>query len=167
MELTTAQLQDLVSDGKVRLSDDIIIQWAELPDEYTSFNDYDCYGKVEWRKPDYYGRHRRPEGFDGMAEIVWGYNEAYWWQPPADLRSGWHNYEHKNHLRNCVREILAFGFYLYKVELCQGEDAYGRPIVVDFATLGGIEPLLKDDVKSEYLADLVAELDSSLIEEKV
>lgn len=167
MELTAEQLQDLASDGHVRLSDDIIVQWKELPDEDTRINDYDCYGKVEWRKPDPYRRDRRPKGFDGMAEIVWGYNEAYWWQPPADLRSGWHNYEHKDHLRNCVREILAFGFYVYKVELCKGEDAYGNPIVVDYATIGGIEPLIDNDDKASYLADLICELDSSLIEEIV
>lgn len=157
MELTDNQIQALVSHGTLELPNGDVLQFTELPDDDTRVGDFDCYGKVEhlWRTS---GHTQRPNGFDGMAEKIHTGRDEYWWQPPADLRSGWVGSEIRPQLRNLVRDILTYGFSVYKVELCRGTDAYNSPVVVDYATIGGIEPFGDDDDKVGYVADLVAEL---------
>lgn len=157
MELSKEQLHDLVGSGEIELDNGDVLRFTELPDEDTRVGDFDCYGKVEhiWRRTY---RPERPDGFDGMAEKIHTGRDEFWWQPPDDLRSGWHSYEHRNHLRNLVRDILSYGFVVYRVELCRGRDAYGQAIVVDYATIGGIEPFQTDDDKVGFLSDLVCDI---------
>jgi hypothetical protein len=159
MKLTQEQALDLANGETVELDNGMSLRFRMEPDDIT-INDFDCYGKVS-----HIGRGNgdRPAGFDGMAEKLWGYNEQYWWQPPDDLRPNWHNYEHKNHLREVVRNILSFGFDIYILELCNGTNAYGEPIVVDYTACGGHEPLQKDTDMAETLIDLAHDLDVSLV----
>lgn len=156
MKLTDEQIKDLAMSGQIELDNGDVVRFTEEPDEDTRVNDFDCYGKVEdtWGRR---GRTERPDGFDGMAEKIHTGRDEFWWQPPDDLRSGWDTSEVRSAMRDIVREILTYGFSIYCVELCRGVNAYGDPIVVDFATMGGIEPL-DDDDKVSYVADLVAEL---------
>ena len=162
MELTKEQLRDLVRDGKIELGDGEVLRFTELPDEDTRVGDYDCYGKVEhiWRG---YGQSQRPNGFDGMAEKIHTGRDEFWWQPPDDLRSGWATSETRSALRSVVRDILSYGFSIYKVEWCRGECVHGDPIIVDYATIGGVEPFADDDDKVGYVADLVAELSDTCV----
>lgn len=157
MKLTYEQAFALVKQGQIDLDDGRTLRFRQEPDSDTTLNDYDCYGKVShiWK-----GDGDRPSGFDGMAEKLHTGFDEYWWQPPEDLRKGWHNYEHKDHLRRTVREILSFGFDCYWLEICQGQNAYGDPIVVDYTVTGGHEPLTNDEDTAHTLMDMAYELDT-------
>lgn len=158
MKLTKEQALELVQNKKLELGDGRILQFRMTPSDL-SINEWECYGTVEHIR---HGNTARPKHFDGMAEKIWGYNEQYWWQPPADLRSNWHSYEHKNKFRETVRNILSFGFDDYWIELCQGENAYGDPIVVDYVALGGLEPLQDDTDMADTVVEMSCELDMSV-----
>jgi hypothetical protein len=108
------------------------------------------------RPNDYGYRDARPEGFDGNAEILRvGRNDPIWWQPPADVpRTSPHFAE----LRRQVSDLLEYGFQVITVERCEGTDAYGRPIVVAAASLGGIEPYADGAYLRELIGDLVDEV---------
>jgi hypothetical protein len=93
-----------------------------------------------------------------MAEKVSTQSDTFWWQPPDDLRKGWVTYEHKATLRQAVQDILNYGYQVFVVELCKGVDAYGRPVVVDYGSLGGIEPFMSDEDKGETVRDIVYEM---------
>lgn len=157
MELTSEQLRDLVRDGKIELGHGEFLRFTEEPDTDTRLGDFDCYGEVYhiWRGR---GQSERPDGFDGMAEKIHTQYDSFWWQPPADLKERWHNEQTRKVWRNVVRDILSYGFVVYRVELCRGTDVYGKPIVVGYGTIGGIEPFPTDDGKVSYLSDIVADL---------
>lgn len=161
MELTKEQLKELATTGKVELGHGEYLRFTEEPDTGTWLGDFDCYGEVYhiWRG----GQSERPDGFDGMAEKIHTEYDSYWWQPPADLKERWHDKELRNHLRDTVREILDYGFSIYKVEWCRGECVHGDPIIVEYATIGGVEPLADDDDKVSYLSDLVWELSDTCV----
>ena len=158
MKLTDEQALDLVKDGTLDIGGGYLLRFRMEPDDATSVNDFDDYGKVHhcYRDND----SRRPEGFDGMSEKISTPYDTYWWQPPEDLRSGWHNYEHKRHLRNALLDVLTFGFSVYIVELCHEADAYGRPIVVDYNSCGGYEPLMSDDDIAGELVNIVWDMET-------
>ena len=156
MEITREQALALANDETVKLSNGMTLRFRRTPDHDTTLNEFDCYGKTEWVPA---GDRSRPAGFDGMAEKIWSYNDWCWWQPPADLRSGWHNYEHKNSLRTTVRNIVSFGFDIYWLELCHGTNAYGDPIVVEYTVMGGNEPLQSDDDVADTLIDMAADIE--------
>ena len=136
------------------------LRLREEPDNDTSLNDWDCYGKVEWLSG--YGSRNRPEHFNGMAEIMRTHRENYWWQPPSfdkqSIAQWYSDSEYRNSLRNQVREILDFGFRVLILEVCSGEDAYGNPIVKDYTTIGGVEPLIDDTTTEGYVYDMILEL---------
>ncbi len=53
---------------------------------------------------------------------------------------------------------MEYGFSVLLLELLSGEDAYGRPIVMDVASLGGIEPFPSGDDLAEIVRDLADDL---------
>lgn len=65
---------------------------------------------------------------------------------------------HFSDLRQQVRELLAFGFKVLILELCEGTDYYGKPIVVNSASIWGIEAMTDD----KYIQDIVRELADEL-----
>lgn len=156
MEITEKQAKDLATLGEIELGNNYKLRFREEQDSDTSINDFDYLGTVKhiWRRNE-----PRPEGFDGMAEKISTHRETYWWQPPTDLRQGWHNYEHKDHLRKVVRDILEFGFFTYTVELCYGTDAYGNDVVVDYACCGGYEPFADDNDIAEAIKDITYQIE--------
>lgn len=136
---------------------------AEMRPEEMTFTDVsdwsgDTYGRTAWGKESrtYTGYHWRPEGFDGNAEVISSDRDArLWWQPPADVARGTEEFRK---LRRAVRDLLEFGYSYILVEVCEGADAYGRPIVTDVAGVGLIEPTEDESYLTEMVAELVREL---------
>lgn len=162
MEITDDELRELADSGKVELGGGYTLRLRTEPDENTTINDFDCYGKVEWTKNNpYNGGSVRPEHFTGRAEkLESDRRNTLWWEPPvfddADARR-WHtDREYRNSVRDAVLSVVRDGFVVLVAELCHGTDAYGKDIVADFACLGGVEPECSDDLG--YLGDLVFQL---------
>lgn len=102
----------------------------------------------------------RPAGFDGAARVLYvGRSaDAYWWQPPADAAR---DRGLCDALSASLVRVLEEGWAVLWVERVDDErvDAYGRPIVTDYVTLGGLDPTETDEWRS-YADDLIAELDA-------
>lgn len=144
-EIIAAAVAELRHDkDTAELPDGRILRLVIESDDMDPFAEYgaDCYGRIEWaddpRLRGEYGYSVRPDGMDGNAERLHTGRDAYWWQPPADgPKRGTDEFEMA---RQLVRDLLEYGMSVAIVEVCQGEDAYGRPIVVGSSALGGIEP---------------------------
>lgn len=123
-------------------------------DEGYSINDYDSDGKVAWgRKGQYDDREQRPEGFDGSAEKlgIYDHGVSLWWQPMKGLSIKRGTPEWRAE-RSRIRDLAEYGFKVVILELLEGEDAYGRPIVIKSEATGGCDsvyPELLDDLASE------------------
>lgn len=149
----------LTDDGSTfELPDGRTLRLTITPDDIDPFAEHDCYGRVAPVRPD---RHTvyaatRPDGFDGNAEKLWS-RDAYWWQPPTDAPR--RDDPAFGKLRALVRDVLNYGMCVVTVELLDGADAYGRPIVRDVASLGAVEPMLSSEYLAEILADLLSWLD--------
>ncbi len=126
----------------------------------TDISDFgECYGRTEWTRNTDYGP-RRPFDFSGNAEImVRDHGSSLWWEPYdiGDIPNGRAGKEFADYRQN-VRDILEFGFYVARLEQLTGSDAYGRPIVTAFATLGGIEPFPDTDYLKEIAGELFEEI---------
>lgn len=119
---------------------------------------YGALAEVDWRSADY--PHRpRPDGFDGNAEILRLSYGNYWWQPPPDVPrdKGW---DSLSVLRRNLIDLLEYGYRVLILERLDGTDAYGRPVVVGYASIGGIEPFADRDWLADLAADLLAELNT-------
>lgn len=134
-------------------------------DQDISVNDFDCYGRVEWvddrQQNDYGYPVGRPAGFDGNAEKlhVGRGCDACWWQPPAGSDRG--TVEFRD-LRQLVEDVLEYGFATYVVELREGTDHYGRPIVIDSESLGGVEPGPVDTyIVDQLVADILSRIEET------
>lgn len=171
-------LADLTEDGDtVGLADGRTLRLSILTDEHANVDDYgdECYGRFAW--PDEYrdrntGRPRRPDGFDGNAEKIDTISGPIWWQPPVDLvlergSEEWRAYA------SFLGELVSFGFKGVRLEILDGEDVYGHPIVRAEASLWGIDTLdthaYTDTagvhhpfVSGGYLADVVHDLATEL-----
>ena len=157
--LTDEQFDDLANGKKVTLPNGAFLRAKQIPDENTLINDYeDCYGRIE---PVVYSKYTgyskpRPNGFDGSAEIIRSHhNDPYWWQPPKDIIR---DRKAMDITRNVLREILDFGMHCWVLEMCNGSDAYGNPIVHDYQSICGLEPLMSHEDTVLILKDLAHEL---------
>lgn len=126
------------------------------PDDSNPFEEADSYGRVEWARRSRRNQQQRPSGFDGNAEKLYVGGDAFWWQPPADVKRTGPGFDA---LRTTVRDLAEFGYIGVVVERLSGQDAYQRPIVVNVASLWGIEP----DPDPEYLQTVVADLIAEVI----
>jgi hypothetical protein len=156
--LTKLDLSTLEDDGDtLTLDDGRVLRLKIEVDQDASINDFDCYGRVNMeriRRNDY-GHEMRPDGFTGNAEKLWYGNDGpWWWEPPVDVKRSDPVFKS---LRDNVRELLEFGFKGVILELLQGEDAYHRPIVVESASLWGI-----DSLDNGYIHEVVSELADEL-----
>jgi len=156
-------VDDLAEDGDCHdLDDGRTLRLRIQPDEdFDPFLETDHYGDivhVEDRslRNRETGRYERPARFDGNAEkLDASRSDQVWWQPPADgPKRGTPEFAA---FRTFVEELLQRGCYVVTVEVLCGEDAYGHPIVVDVASLGGI-----DSFADGYLATIVTDLISDL-----
>jgi hypothetical protein len=137
---TTIDVTTLTDDGDTLvLGEGRMLRLRVQPDEWFSLNEFDCYGETEEYCHSYlHGEQEepRPKHFTGNAEKIQcepGY--WIWWEPPADgPKRGTAEFDK---FRSHVIDLIRYGFYVVTLELCEGADAYGRPIVVDAASLGG------------------------------
>jgi hypothetical protein len=150
------ELADLYNDGDtVELGDGRELRLRIEPDDINPFDEFDTYGKIAWSgRVNDYGYEQRPAGFDGNAERITILNDRVWWQPPADVKR---SDPHFRELRALVSDLASFGCVGVSLELLEGEDAYGRPIVRRVASLWGI-----DSLANGYLAEVVSELAAEL-----
>jgi len=152
---TTEYISGLIDDGDICILDDgRALRLCIEPDEWMDLADFgDCYGFTAWTEKDRCtGRDKpRPDLFDGRAQKLRLRDGSLWWQPPADV-------EDVSALRRLVLDILEYGMSLYRLELCEGFDAYGKLIVRNYATLGCVEPFTDGDYHAQIVEDLAAEL---------
>ena len=104
-------------------------------DDCFDLNDWDCYGRVQWAGRG--GRSDRPAGFDGAARKLWTRNDCFWWQPPADLVN---NNLALAELLPKVRDILEYGFRVWKVEVDRRCSCCGSYTMIGSYSFGGYEP---------------------------
>lgn len=163
MELDSDTLADLTQDGDtVELDDGRTLRLRLTADDMTAADDGDWYGAiapVRWAHrydADYHQQPERPNGFTGNAEkLHYGRGEVVWWEPPSDVKRGTDGF---TTLRATLRDVLEYGYVVVSLELCRGTDAYGRPVVVDVASIGGVEAMARDDYMREIVSELAAEL---------
>lgn len=158
-EIAMVDLTKLAHDGDtLELPDRRSLRLRIVPDEHTTINDFDSFGRIEWcERPVLTGHAARPDGFDGNAEKLWAEQNGgqFWWQPPADVPR---TSEHFGALRRIVIDVVTYGYAVYMLELLEGTDAYGAPIVRDVASLWGIEPFADAEYVHTIVCDLAHEL---------
>lgn len=140
-----ALAKQIAGQGRAEYEGDIFFLHMEH-DPHTEINDFDCYGKVASVQRGRYGTHaERPKGFDGGALKIRTHSEEWWWQP----------YEGDKTCRHLVQNLLEYGFTMLRLERCSGTDAYGKPIVVAFDTLGAIDDASDPDEVALWVADML------------
>jgi hypothetical protein len=163
--LTTERLAEIASvlddDKPYTLDDGRIVRLRVEPDYDSDLNDYDYLGKYAPVEPDryyyVYPHAPRPASFDGRARIIRLRDVNVWWQPPTDYEKCDRSVRDSIYRTAC--DVLEYGYTVYIVEVCEGLDGYGRPIVRDFTALGGIEPLLYGKDRESVIVDVLAMLD--------
>lgn len=167
MEITRAQLAELVDKETLALDDGntlrVRIEVTDI-DAVTEINGVDCYGRVAWADDSHPDTWRgepapRPSGFTGAARKLHprGYHidSPVWWQPhETTIKQGPEAIEET---AKRMTALLATGFTYVRLELLGATDAYGRPFVEKFASLGGIDSL-DGGYLSEVLDDLLGEM---------
>jgi len=139
------------------LADGRILRLRVRGDEYTRLeDDGDWFGAVEW--VPYAGGlpGNRPHTMNGAAEVLdrTRYSQL-WWQPPTDAVK---DATLRKSLKRSIEMIMAYGYSEYVLELCEGRDAYGRPIVTNMTSRGGIEPTYDSEFIDEIVAEMMSEL---------
>jgi hypothetical protein len=146
-------LDSLTDDGDViDLPDGRKLRLRVEHDDINPFNEYETYGKIETGVRTGFTDDGRPDGFDGNSERLM---HQCWWQPPTDGPK--RGTEEFAKFRRLVLDLINYGMHWVALEVLDSEDAYGRPIVVSVASLGGI-----DSLEDGYLAEVVKELGDEL-----
>jgi len=153
-------LADLTRDrGRINLARGFELRSRIEPDD-TPISEWDCYGSLEWSNCDGDIHPRRPDDFDGSAEILerGGYADL-WWMPPRDVT----NIGPKavDALRRTVTDILHYGFSVVTIELWGiALDALGgsHTVMLASASIGEVEPGVDDEGLAVLAADLVWEI---------
>lgn len=157
--MSELDLSDLTQDGDtIELPDGRTLRLRIEVDEDASINDYDADGRVEWTRNSDYGP-QRPSDFTGRARIMdRDHRSTLWWEPPTAELIGcvWTEAELRSE-ESRIRLLLQDGFRGVILELLDGTDAYGRPIVKEVASLWGIDGLDNGYLLS-VLSDLLAEM---------
>ena len=121
-------------------------------DQDATINDYDSDGKVEWTRMGNFGSVR-PANFSGRARIIdVDYPHHLWWEPYEELTE-----EQIREETPRILDLVRYGFKGVILELCEGKDYYGKLIVVNSASLWGI-----DSLDNGYIHEVVFELADEL-----
>lgn len=145
----------LGGDDLIHEEDDFMVEGYALrlyvkQDEHTSVMEDEFYGKFEWARGGGSGT-LRPKDFDGNAEkLNVNRGDSLWWQPPDEVKRSDEGFVK---FKANVLNLLEYGFSGVVLELLHGEDAYNNPIVVQVASLWGI-----DSLENGYLKEVVHEL---------
>jgi len=148
----------LRSDGdSMELPNGQVLRLRVIHDDFYSINDESDYlGRIEWVSVRDVFPGRRPAWCDGSAEIIdRDGSSRLWWQPPSDVKG---NAEIVKRLRAQVKLILAYGYNVYMLELCEGRDAYGNLIVINVESLSGVEPTYEHEYIDSIVNDLMTNL---------
>lgn len=161
MDVTPEMLDMLTQDQDTYdLGDGRTLRLLIQPDEGVNpFDGTDIYGQVKEPKRSQYYLNERPDDFDGNAEKlhVGRSHDEWWWQPPTDgPKRGTPLFDE---IRALVIDLIEFGYIVVTVELLNSEDAYGRPIVVQVQSLGGVEPRPNKEYLAEIITDLIEEME--------
>ena len=150
-------LTSLTDDGDtLDLEDGRTLRLRIELDFIDPFEEFDAYGKVAANTYNSLtGRSQRPEGFDGNAEKITVYNDVLWWQPPPGAPD--RGTPEFAKFRQLVSDLASWGMKIVFLEVLSGLDAYRQPIVVDVASLGGIDSL-EDGYVHEVVSELAAEV---------
>lgn len=145
--MSSLDLSTLTNDGDtLELADGRTLRLRFEPDPDSSINDYDSDGRVEWTRNNDYGAVR-PDGFTGRARILEKHlGSSLWWEPYEDLTEDQIRSEEFR-----IHQLVEYGFNVVFLELCDGEDAFGRPVVKEYETLGMVEW----DASGAYLKDIL------------
>ena len=160
MRLATDEIaQNLVVSETHELGDNEILR-VTVQDEACHYADWvDCYGAIEFVRRGSRS-NQRPAGFDGAARKLWSGSDCFWWQPPSEIVN---DPDALKITQRAVQNLVDNGIQMVTIEYCSGQDAYGRPIVSDFATLGAVEWYGGDAEYRTYIViGLLAELETSL-----
>jgi len=160
MMATEPDLSALREDGDtVELDDGCTLRLSVEPDDIDPFREWECYGRVAPVERDRYGdQAERPDGYNGNAEILSYGHGSVWWQPSPDgPKRGTPEFKRE---RSHVRDLLEYGMCGLVLELCNGTDAYGRPVVVRTASLWAIEPFPEHEYVTTILRDLWSEIET-------
>jgi hypothetical protein len=143
----------LTSGGDTAEIDGHTYRLAITPDEWVSINDYDCYGRYDWGTTNRTtGQTVPPSDFDlDRTERLSILNDVVWWERPDGFETV--SFENQQSFRHHVSELISFGFHVLTVERTDGTDHYGKPIVVDAHSVGGV-----DTLDAEIVGDLANEL---------
>jgi hypothetical protein len=155
-------VSDLMASDECEMEDGTTIRVRWEPDTDSNLMDEqgegEWCGKLAWPKRNRdLGRDERPDGFTGGAEIIRLRDGNVWWEVPVDLR-GEANREARDSHRRAITDLLEYGYDVAVVEVCEGTDVYGRPIVRNVASIGGVEFGTDDVGRREILGDLVREV---------
>jgi hypothetical protein len=153
--------EDLPDGRTLRL----LVEGTDVP-AMDQINGCDTYGRVAWpvrnRYPEMHNGapDHRPDDFDGAARKLypngWHTQGTVWWQPhPTTVAAGPEALERE---AEEMTRLLGDGFVYVVLELLDGTDAYGHPIVVDAESLAGV-----DRATDDYLAEIVEELRAELL----
>lgn len=130
--------------------------------DWQPFEEIDCYGSIY--AVNRWGNGDRPSECDGNAEKLSILHDVVWWQPPIDgPKRGEPGFAG---FRQLVIDLASFGGHVVTVEVLQGEDAYHNAIVVDVASLSGIDSLdggYLEEVIGELLAELGVEIPAEAV----
>ena len=142
-------------DGDTVTADGHTFRLRLEPDHDTVVNDFDCYGTVLPMRRSVFTGTDQPEGMTERTRQLTAIDGPFYWEPPEGFGS-WPSVAQRA-LEYEVQDLVSFGFQIVVVERTQGEDFYGRPVVVDAATLGAVE---RDagavaDAASELLDELL------------
>ena len=132
-------------DGAIAVIDGRTYRLVVTPDDGASINDYDCYGRVSMGILSGWANLRAPEDFDQeRTERLAILNDVAFWEPPEGFED-WPE-PARRALRHHVGNLVSFGFHVVTVERIDGTDAYGKPIVVDFECVCGVDTLDRDEL---------------------
>lgn len=164
MSTTAAlDLSVLITDrDTLELEDGRLLRLRVEFDDYHSIMDEQgegaWFGKLAFaergRFDDY---ERRPDGFTGGAEKLRLRECNIWWEVPDDLRKP-EMAETKRAVRTQIIDNLEWGYRVLILELCEGRDYYGRPIVIDSASIAGVDAFPTDAEIIHLVSDLASEL---------
>jgi hypothetical protein len=153
-------IHSLSIDEIVELPNGQSVRCISSPDEFTDINDDEFFGRLEWvrKSSNLYGDNRttRPDWCDGNAEIIdREHFSVLWWQPSSDAKRGTDEF---TRLRRSLMDIVNYGYQVITLELREGTDAYGRPIVIDVESEMGVEAMADDGDIREITRNLFDEM---------